>query len=333
MTTQRKVVAVTGSSGYIGAKLLEHLEETPGLGKMVAFDTRPLPAPIHNIASFRRDISTPIDEELNLHRVSTLVHLAFSRRSSPNRRDGAIASERNREMLSSITRSCSRANIGHLIYLSSHTVYGARPDNPLPMNEDSPLRPAPGFQYANEHLRAERALTEFAHTMPEMKLTIFRCPAVLGTMAGIGLLREFYFPGPLGASDYNPPLQFVYDDDLARILCLAITRELPGVFNVPGEGVVFLRELDEALAMRQFLLPSGLARPVNRLTGGGFTTADHNLTRWPILLSAARLHSATGYRFRHTAQETVTAFAKSSEEVDRRLRKKVEILGSASPPP
>ena len=97
--------------------------------------------------------------------------------------------------------------------------------------------------------------------------------------------------------------------------------------------MVFLRELDEALTMRQFLLPSSLARPINRLTGGGFTTADHNLTRWPILLSAARLHSATGYRFRHTAQEAVTAFANSSEEVDRRLRKKAEVLGSASPPP
>lgn len=325
MTTQRKVVAVTGSSGYIGAKLLEHLEETPGLGKPVTFDTRPLAAPIHNITSLRHDVSTPIDEELNRHRATTLVHLAFARRRSPSRRDGAAASELNLRMLESVTESCSRANIGHLVYLSSHTVYGARPDNPLPVNEDAPLRPTPGFQYANEHLRAERLLTEFSQRMPEMKLTIFRCPPVLGTTASMGLVREFYFPGPLGASNYNPPLQFVYDDDLARILCLAITRELPGVFNVAGDGVVFLRELSEALAMRQFLLPSFLARAVNRLTGGGFTVADHNLTRWPILLSAARLHSAMGYRFRHTAQETVTALANSSEEVDRRLRKKVEI--------
>ena len=325
MTTQRKVVAVTGSSGYIGAKLLEHLEETPGLGKQVTFDTRPLAAPVHNIAAYRRDVTARIDEELNLHRVNTLVHLAFTRRSSPNRRDGIAARERNRQILQSILDSCHRARIQHLIYLSSHTIYGARPDNPLPISEDSPPRPAPGFLYANNHLLAEQRLLEFSQTMPEMKLTIFRCPPVLGTTAGMDLLREFYFPGLLGALDYNPPLQFVYDDDLARILSLAITQELEGVFNVAGDGVVFLKELDEALAMRQFLLPSYLARPINRLTGGGFTTADHNLTRWPILLSPARLHSATGYRFRHTAQEAVTAFANSNEEVDRRLHKKVEI--------
>ena len=325
MTTQRKVVAVTGSSGYIGAKLLEHLEETPGLGKLVTFDTRPLAAPVHNIAAYRRDVTTRIDEELNLYRVNTLAHLAFARRRSPSQRDGAIASEQNERMLESIIQSCIRANIGHLIYLSSHTVYGARADNPLPISEDSPLRPAPGFQYANEHRRAEEVLAEFSRARPELKLTIFRCPPVLGTTAGMDLLREFYFPGPLGASDYNPPLQFVYDDDLARILCLAITEELPGVFNVSGDGVVFLRELDEALAVRQFLLSSHLARPLNRLTGGGFTSADHNLTRWPVIMSAARLRQATGYRFRHTARNAVAAFANSSEEVAWRLRKKAEI--------
>ena len=325
MTTQRKVVAVTGSSGYIGAKLLEHLEETPGLGKLVTFDTRPLAAPIHNIAAYRRDVATRIDEELNLHRVSTLVHLAFTRRASTSRRDGAAASQRNREMLKSIIESCVRANIEHLIYLSSHTVYGARPDNPIPIDEEFPLRPAQGFQYANEHRRAEQTLLEHSQTHPEMRLTIFRPCPVLGTMAGMPLLREFYFPGLLGASDYNPPLQFVYDDDLVRVLSLAITKELPGVFNVAGDGVVFLRELDEVLAMKQFLLPSYLARPINRLTGGGFTTADHNLTRWPILLSTAKLRHTTGYRFRHTAQEAVTAFANSSEDVDWRLRKKAEI--------
>ena len=325
MTTQRKVVAVTGSSGYIGAKLLEHLEETPGLGKLVTFDTQPMSAPIHNIAAYRRDVTARIDEELNLHRVNTLAHLAFVRQRSPNRRDRAAAGERNREMLRSVIDSCARANIGHLIYLSSHTVYGARPDNPLPIDEDSPLHPAPGLQYANDHREAEQVLLEFSRTMPDMKLTIFRCPAVLGTMAGMALLREFYFPGLVGASDYNPPLQFVYDDDLARILCLAITEEVPGVFNISGDGVVFLRELDEALAMRRFLLPSYLARPINRLTGGGFTAADHNLTRWPVIMSPARLHQAMGYRFRHTALDAVAAFAHSSEEVDWRLRKKVEI--------
>lgn len=61
MTMQRKIVAVTGASGYIGAKLLEHLEEMPGRGRLVIFDQRPMAAPIHNVASFHPDLSLPTD--------------------------------------------------------------------------------------------------------------------------------------------------------------------------------------------------------------------------------------------------------------------------------
>ena len=325
MTTQRKVVAVTGSSGYIGAKLLEHLEETPGRGKLVTFDTRPLRAPIHNIAAFRHDVATPIHEELSRHRVNTLVHLAFTQRRGPDRRDRAAVSERNRQTLRNILESCARAHIGHLIFLSSHTVYGARADSPVPLHEDSPLHPAPGSTYASDSYLAEQMLLEYSQAMPDMKLTIFRCCPALGPMAGMQSLRDFYFPGGLGLSDCNPPLQFVYDDDLARVLCLAITEELTGIFNVAGDGVAFLRELAEAMPARQTRLPAALVYPLKRMAGGG-SPIDHDLARWPIIMSTAKLHQSTGYRFRHTAQDAVAALASSSYEAQQLPSNSVESL-------
>ena len=77
MAQQRKVVAVTGASGYIGTKLLERLEREPGLLKVVAFDIKPLRVPVHNIAFYRKDVSEPIDDELNDQDATSLVHLAF----------------------------------------------------------------------------------------------------------------------------------------------------------------------------------------------------------------------------------------------------------------
>ena len=313
MTTQRKIIAVTGASGYIGAKLLEHLEEMPGRGKLVIFDRGPMAAPLHDVASWHPDLTAATDprdetgligEELARRRVDTLVHLAFA-----HRRDGPECSDRNRLMLENVLKSGQYAGVKHLIYLSSHTVYGARPNNPLPIGEDAPLRETPGFHFANDHCRAEARLQEFAEANPEVKLTIFRSTPALGNAAGMPMLREFYFPGMVGLSGHNPPLQFVYDDDLARILCQAIAEEYTGVFNVAGDGVVYLRELTEALDIRKMLLPVSISRAVNRMAGGGHYTGDHNLARWPALISTARLRRETGYRFRHTAQEAVTAFA------------------------
>ena len=320
MTTQLKTVAVTGSSGYIGAKLLEHLEEEPGINRVVAFDVRSVPAPIHNIAAFRRDVATPIDEELQQYRVDTLVHLACSRE------DGTDGSQQNREMLRSVLASCVRAGVGHIIYLSSHTIYGARASNPLPISEDSPLNPHPAFQYANDHQRAELELAEFSQASTDTQLTILRSCPVLGTTASMPPLRGLYFPGALVSLDYNPPLQFVYDDDLARVILQVIAGEIAGVFNVAADGVVFLRELAELLALKQTWLPSPLARPLNRLTTKNSVIGDPGLSRWPVLMSAGKLHRATGYRFRHTGMDAVKAFANSNDEVQWRLRKKIEIL-------
>lgn len=325
MRTQQKVVAITGSSGHIGAKLLEHLEEMPGLGKLVAFDNLPLRAPVHNIAAFRRDVMEPIHEELNRLRATTLVHLAFAWRSGMKRREANAMSEQNREMLKSVIESCGRASIRHLIYLSSHSVYGARPDNPIPLYEDSPLRPSSGFSYAQDHLQAEQKLLEFAEESPDVKVTIFRCCPALGTMTEMGMLQEFYFPGWVGLSDYNPPLQFIYDDDLAQLLCLAIREEIPGVFNVAGQGVTFLKELAPTLASGRLHLPAALVYPLKQLTGGTSVAYSHFLDRWPIIMSTAKLHRETGYRFKRTAQEAVVSFASYSSETQNRLPKLAEV--------
>ena len=320
MTTKPKTVAVTGSSGYIGAKLLEHLEEEPAVNRVVSFDLRPMPAPIHNISAFRRDVTGSISEELQQFRVDTLVHLAFSRE------EGSDASLQNQQMLRNVLESCLQAGVGHFIYLSTHTVYGARAGNPLPIGEDSAPNPYPGFGFANDHHRAEQEIAVFSQTATETKFTILRSCPVLGTTAGMSTLRMLYFPGSLTTLDHNPPLQFVYDDDLARLILLIIAREISGVFNVAADGVVFLRELASLVAQGQSWLPSPLAQPVNRLTAPSSRMADHGLARWPVLMSTGKLQRATGYRFRHTGMDAVKAFANSNDEVQWRLRKKAEIL-------
>ena len=325
MMTRPKVVAVTGSSGYIGSKLLEHMEESPEIGRLVTFDLRPMPAPIHNVAAFRKDIAKPIAEELTKYRVDTLVHLAFAQRSGANRRQAPGTQEHNLDMLRSVLASCVQAGVRHFIYLSSHTVYGAQSNNLLPIGEDFPLDPSPGSSYAIDNSQAERALTEFSHAMPEMKLTILRSCLVLGATAEMALLREFYFGGAIAKLDDNPPLQFVHDDDLARILCFVVTKELDGVFNVAGDGVVFLRELANSLAVRESPLPTPIARLLNRTVRGIAAADDHGLMRWPVIMSTGKLSRATGYRFRHTGLDAVAAFANSNSEVQRRLRKKDEI--------
>ncbi|MCH8799797.1 MAG: NAD-dependent epimerase/dehydratase family protein, partial [Chloroflexi bacterium] len=238
MAQQGKVVAVTGASGYVGAKLLERLEQEPGLRKLVAFDVNPLVVPVHNIAVYRKDVSQPIDDELNDQGATTLVHLAFNARRGANGREVAAIREENLETLRSVMASCVRARVGHLIYLSSHTVYGAHSDNPVPIPDDAPMRPPPDFPYGYDKHLCELALEEFAQAQEDIKITVLRSCIVLGNGADSAVTQAFFHPWLLGVLDYNPALQFVYDDDLARVMSIIIQQEISGTFNVAGDGVV-----------------------------------------------------------------------------------------------
>ena len=317
MVQQGKVVAVTGASGYIGTKLLERLEQEPGLRKLVAFDVNPLPVPFHNIAAYRKDVSEPIDDELNDQSATTLVHLAFNARRGANRREVAAIREENLETLRSVMASCARTRVAHLIYLSSHTVYGAHSDNPVPILDDAPMRPSPELPYGYDKHLCELALDEFTQAQADIKVTILRSCIVLGHGTDNFVTKAFFRPWLLGVLDDNPALQFVYDDDLARVMSIIIQKEISGTFNVAGDGVVYYREMAKIIKSKLINLPPFLAYPLVQLSWElrlqrDATSRGLDLVRWPIVMGTGKLHKATGYRFWHTALDALTAFANST---------------------
>ena len=316
MEQTNKAVAITGAAGYIGSRLLQELEENEEQRKLVAYDTRPLAYPIHNVAAYRHDVSESIDDTLHHHRVTALVHLAFDARRGRNRREVDAIRQSNLDALKSVLDSCVRAQVRHFIYLSSHTAYGAHRDNPIPLTDKSPLRPLPDFPYGYDKFVSEELIQEFAEQHQDLKVTILRPCIVLGPNAHNSISRALFRRVLLGVLDYNPPLQFLYEDDLARVLAIIIGREVTGVFNVAGEGVVFYRELADIIKSKLLSLPALLAYPLAQLTWNlgiqrDSTASGLDLVRYPIVLDTGKLRQATGYRFWHTSLETLTSYTNS----------------------
>ena len=316
MEQSPKSVAITGASGYVGARLLRKLEDEEDISKLVAIDTLPPAVPIRNMAAYRTNVTEPIDDPLSQHNVSTLVHLAFIARRGRNRQEVDSIRETNLAALESVLESSARAGVNHIVYLSSHTVYGAHADNLVPLTDAAPLRPIPDFPYGYDKFLSEQMIQEFQETHPDIAITILRSCMVLGPSAGNYITRAFFRPWLLGVLDYDPPLQFVYEDDLARILTIVIQRRLGGVFNVAGDGVVFYKEFAETIKSRLINLPAFLAYGLAQMSWNlhiqrESTSCGLDLVRYPMVLSTGKLHQATGYRFWHTSMETLSAFANS----------------------
>jgi UDP-glucose 4-epimerase len=321
MADETKAVAITGASGYIGSRLLRRLEDEEGIRKLVAIDIHSPTEPIHNMAAYRMDVAEPIDSALLAHRVTTLVHLAFITQPGRNRREVNSIRQTNLDTLQSVLESCVRAGVNHVVYLSSYTVYGAHPDNPIPITDSAPLRPLPDFAYGYDKYLSEQILQEFQEQHPDIAVTILRSCVVLGPSANNYVAKAFFRPWLLGVWNHNPPMQFVYEDDLARVLTIVVQQRLAGVFNVAGDGVVFYREMAEMMGSRLVVLPAFLAVSLTQLTWNLRIQVDSPgtgmaLVKYPIVLSTGKLHEVTGYRFWHTSLETLTAFT-NANLVDR----------------
>jgi UDP-glucose 4-epimerase len=321
MADETKAVAITGASGYIGSRLLRRLEDEEGIRKLVAIDIHSPTEPIHNMAAYRMDVAEPIDSALLAHRVTTLVHLAFITQPGRNRREVNSIRQTNLDTLRSVLESCVRAGVNHVVYLSSYTVYGAHPDNPIPITDSAPLRPLPDFAYGYDKYLSEQILQEFQEQHPDIAVTILRSCVVLGPSANNYVAKAFFRPWLLGVWNHNPPMQFVYEDDLARVLTIVVQQRLAGVFNVAGDGVVFYREMAEMMGSRLVVLPAFLAVSLTQLTWNLRIQVDSPgtgmaLVKYPIVLSTGKLHEVTGYRFWHTSLETLTAFT-NANLVDR----------------
>ena len=312
-----KIVAVTGASGYIGTRLLLQLETNLNVGKIVAFDRKPLPFPIHNISFHQVDVSEPIHALLRRHRVETLVHLASAYTHTSTSQDWANETREDVNILESIQEACLEAGVKQAIFLSSHTVYGAFADNPVPVNESYPTRTRPGDFLGLASCIADLSMQDFRNkelTKGEgngVKVAILRTCPVLGYSDDHQRVERIFPYRFLGAGD-DPPFQFIHEVDMARLLEEVIQREAEGIFNVAGEGVVFLRELADITRRKLTQLPMFVAYPMDWMSSklGEPGSGNWNLhtTRYPIIMSTGKIKQALNYRFGYTSMEALNAF-------------------------
>jgi len=129
------------------------------------------------------------------------------------------------------------ANVRRLVVLSSAMVYGAWPDNAVPLTEAAALRPNPGCRYAAEKAELERLCTEWAfdHGVPAAVLrpTI----TVSGEPEAVDWMEASLWHAPTARhGEGDPPGQFLLVDDLAGALEHARRSGIEGAYNVAPDG-------------------------------------------------------------------------------------------------
>ena len=249
-------IAVTGASGYLGRLLIDRLARGGEVERVLGIDVRPRPEDLPSNAVFvERDVAGDIADILIEHRIEAVAHLAFV--IKPDRNE-ARARRVNVGGTASVLTACEKAGVRCVLYMSSATVYGAHPDNPEALTEDSALRLVRGFQYSKAKVDVESMLATFGAANPDVKVCVLRACPVIGGQADNFVARSFSGRLLVALRGHDPPMQFLHEDDAADVMELCLLGRIEGTYNVGGLGAVRWSEMAEIAGRRLVRFPAAL---------------------------------------------------------------------------
>lgn len=297
-------VAVTGAAGFVGSRLVSALTAA-GVRRIVGLDVRD---PVRLAPGLEHHLVDVAGRELEsmLRGVDAVVHLAAVVDPIV---DDALMARVNVEGTRRVLDAATRVGVRKIVRVSTAAVYGAWSTNAVPLTEDSPLRPSPGFGPAVHAAEVERLLHEWQLDHPDVVVTVLRAAPVLGAGAQhlfARLLAGRHRPRVRGE---GAPVQVLHVDDLVRALVRVTVEDHPGVFGVAAPGWL---GAEEARA----LLPRGslpavpldlLRRALTRSWETGVAEVPPTVLPYlvhPWVIASDRMESI-GWSARHTNEETL----------------------------
>jgi nucleoside-diphosphate-sugar epimerase len=182
-----------------------------------------------------------------------------------------------------VLTAAAAGRVGRVILVTSAMVYGAGPDNPVPLAEDAPLGLDDNGSVAGDLLEIEHLARRSPRSHPGMAITVVRPAALVGEGVDTLITRHFEAPRLLTVKGSAPRWQFCHIEDLVSALELAVTGTISGVFAVGCDGWLEQDEVEELSGLRRVELPAGLTfGTVQRLHRIGITPAPVSDLRYMV---------------------------------------------------
>ena len=265
--TPNRVVAITGSSSFLGRNLVGLLEEDPKVRRILSLDTTAPTTAGSKTSHLVTDLTHPSAEArladlFRIEQVTDLVHLAFVASPVQNT-DWAHETESIGTLR--VVNACRRTNVRKLVMWSQTLLYGAHPTNPNFLTEEHALRARRDEPFFANKMEAENDVLRFGRPGSGRLATVLRTAAILGPTVNNFLTRYLGHTAVPTVLGFDPLWQFVHEADAVRAFKLALDHDAPGPVNIVGEGVLPLSSVVK--------LAGRIALPLPRPLGDAITSA------------------------------------------------------------
>ena len=338
MATDGLSIAVTGPTGDLGIALVDALERSRRVKKIVGMARRPFDPKDQGWkkTEYRQgDVQDKASVREAVKGADVVVHLAFAiLRASDATRAINIDGSRN------VFEAAVEAGAERICYASSVAAYGFHDDNPDWLTEDIEPRGTKEHFYSQQKAEVESVL---AHTLMRTSRTnawVFRPCIVAGPKAQTLLEEMPYFrmsdqlPDPVARllasmpilkpvlPDPGTPFQLVHEDDVASAFVAgALGKGEPGPYNLAGNGTLTFGDIADALGWYTVPLPTAAvttsADLIARVPNLPAIVAWIHSVRKPVLMKTDRAKDLLGWKPEYTSKATLKDLVSAFREEQR----------------
>jgi nucleoside-diphosphate-sugar epimerase len=236
-----------------------------------------------------------------------------------------------------LVTAAAASGVGRFVAVTSAKVYGASPDNPVPLAEDAPLRGVPDDGVVGDLLAVEGVLDEARRTHPGLAVTVVRPAALVGPGIDTVITRHFEAPRLLTVKGAHPAWQFCHIEDLASALVTVVTNDVGPVATVGCEGTLTQEQVERLTGMRRVQLSEaaalGTAQQLHRFGVLPAPASELALAIYPWAVDSVRVRAA-GWRAAYDNETCLGVLLESiagrHAVAARRVDRKDAALGAAS---
>jgi UDP-glucose 4-epimerase len=307
-------ILVTGLGSFWGSRLAQLLEQRDDVEVIVGLDTEVPRLPLERTEFVKADATYGIlDRIVRATRVDTILHTHLIVDSTEL--SGRALHEINVIGTMNLLAAAGAAGspVQKVVMKSSTLMYGSNYRDPYFFRESTSRTSAPRTRVERSLLDAAGFVRDFAIDNPHVTVTKLRFTSVLGNDISTPLSKALRLPVAPEILGFDPRLQFTHEDDVAGALLYATMHDVPGIYNVAGDGSLPWSEVCTIVGKRRVPLPPVLtnwaAEPLRMLRVVDLPPEVLMLLRYGRTVDNSPFKRA-GFHYRFSTAGTVDAFAR-----------------------
>ena len=312
-------VLITGLGSFWGGLLAQALEKDPDVDVIIGLDTREPRVKLERTEYVRSDENYSILSRIvKATGVDTIAHTFLVV-------DSTQASSRTMHEINVIgtmnlfaAASAPASTVRKVVVKSSAWIYGSTPKDPYWFSEVDQRSGPTRSKVERSLLEVEGYVRDFARDNPHVSLSLLRFCNVLGPDLDTPLSKALRLPLVPRVAGYDPRFQLIHEVDVVNAILHAVQYDVPGVYNVAGDGQLPWSEIIAMVGKRGISMPPFAtdlaAEPLRGLGLVDLPPELIELLKFGRGLDNRRFKQA-GFEYQYSTAGAVEAFVKA-----RRLR-------------